>query len=300
MKSCSRLWSLLPILLLPAVVQAHPGAGLGNDLKGRIFFTDTGAGVWVVEKGGELKRVSDSAVHWMAVFAEGGKLDFGPKFEVFQPPVSGTTLILASDQPCAADSDGRLIFAGVGEGLSVHRRDKSAKESIVCDDARLKKVFPGATVVTGIAAAKDGSVYVLAADDASGAHAVVAIGSGSEVSLLAANFLGHVPAETKRDGQPGNPCRGIACDNRGGVAVAGTAHRCVVRIDRDGKARVVLRSSSPWSPTAVAFQGDDLLVLEYTDMPPGADQSDRSLWVPRVRRLAATGEVSLVAEVKRP
>ena len=45
--------------------------------------------------------------------------------------------------------------------------------------------------------------------------------------------------------------------------------------------------------------GGDLYVLEYTDTPLGTDGSDRTVWVPRVRKVATDGRVSVVAVVRR-
>ena len=42
---------------------AHPGSGIVVDRKGRVCFTDTGAGVWRVEEGGKLALVSSVAWH---------------------------------------------------------------------------------------------------------------------------------------------------------------------------------------------------------------------------------------------
>ena len=54
-------------LLLTAVVLAHPGSGIGIDRQGRIFFVDTGEGVWVVEADGRLRAHDGPAFHWMAI-----------------------------------------------------------------------------------------------------------------------------------------------------------------------------------------------------------------------------------------
>jgi hypothetical protein len=46
---------------------AHPGSGIVVDDRGRVFFTDTGRGVWRVDSGGKLTLISESAMHWMAI-----------------------------------------------------------------------------------------------------------------------------------------------------------------------------------------------------------------------------------------
>src|SRR4029079_7656502 len=49
----------------PAV--AHPGSGIAVDGRGRIFFIDTGAGVWRVDTDGSLHAQEGPAFHWMTL-----------------------------------------------------------------------------------------------------------------------------------------------------------------------------------------------------------------------------------------
>jgi hypothetical protein len=71
----------------------------------------------------------------------------------------------------------------------------------------------------------------------------------------------------------------------------------VVRIGTDGVATAVLRAEAPFSPTAVALRGSDLYTLEYLHLDH--EPRDRKEWVPRVRKLAADGTVSLVVAIDR-
>ena len=54
-------------LLLTAPALAHPGSGIGVDRQGRIFFVDTGEGVWVVETDGRVRAHDGPAFHWMTL-----------------------------------------------------------------------------------------------------------------------------------------------------------------------------------------------------------------------------------------
>src|SRR3712207_3751394 len=84
--------------LAPALLLGESGAGSGVCGARRNVFTGPGGGVWVVEKDGPPRRISDSAVHWMAVVSNGRAGDFGPKFEVIKPQGLEVSLVLASDQ----------------------------------------------------------------------------------------------------------------------------------------------------------------------------------------------------------
>jgi sugar lactone lactonase YvrE len=90
--------------------------------------------------------------------------------------------------------------------------------------------------------------------------------------------------------------RGLAVDGDGNVYVAATGCRVVVRIDRRATVTTVLRAESPWAPTAVALHDNTVYVLEYLHTPG----DDRRQWLPRVRKVDATGRVSTIAVVNRP
>jgi hypothetical protein len=92
--------------------------------------------------------------------------------------------------------------------------------------------------------------------------------------------------------------RGLAVAEDGTVFAAANGCRAVLRVGKDGAATTVLRADPPWSPTAVAVQGADLYVLEYLHTDE-EDEADRRVWVPRVRKLAANGDVTVVVAIDR-
>jgi len=98
------------------------------------------------------------------------------------------------------------------------------------------------------------------------------------------------------DHKPGNKLpylRGLAVLPDGVVFAAATSCHAVIRIDPKGDVRTVLKADRPWSPTGVAVHGDDLYVLEYTNANGPATEG----WRPRVRRVDASGHVSIIASV---
>src|SRR5262249_60253919 len=62
----------LAICLTAAPALAHPGAGIVVDRQGQVFFIDTGAGVWKIDRQGQLKKHPGDAFHWMAIDRRGG------------------------------------------------------------------------------------------------------------------------------------------------------------------------------------------------------------------------------------
>ena len=87
--------------------------------------------------------------------------------------------------------------------------------------------------------------------------------------------------------------RGIDITSDGTLYAAVNGCRCVVKITTEGKVETVLKSEKPWSPTGVAVRGGDVFVLEYTNPDKEKD------WVPRVRKLASNGKVSVLADPTR-
>ena len=47
--------------------RAHPGSGIVVDRTGKVYFMDTGFGVWKIDLHGKLTRVGGPRFHWMAI-----------------------------------------------------------------------------------------------------------------------------------------------------------------------------------------------------------------------------------------
>jgi len=85
---------------------------------------------------------------------------------------------------------------------------------------------------------------------------------------------------------------GLAVDAANNVYVTDAGNRRLLRIDREGKVAVLLRTDPPYAPNGVvAAPGGDLYVLEVGFTLP-------SSWSgPRVRRLSPNGKSTLLATV---
>jgi hypothetical protein len=88
--------------------------------------------------------------------------------------------------------------------------------------------------------------------------------------------------------------RGLDVARDGTIYVAASACGALLKISKDGKVSVALRSADSWSPTGVAVSGGDLYVLEYLYVAGGPKE-----WVPRVRKVSADGKATVVASVVR-
>jgi hypothetical protein len=88
--------------------------------------------------------------------------------------------------------------------------------------------------------------------------------------------------------------RGLAVTPDGTVYVAASGCGSVLKISSRGEISTILRTSSPWSPTAVAAEGGDVYVLEYLH----TESDNRREWLPRVRKISRGGAVVTLANTK--
>jgi hypothetical protein len=281
--------------LVAAGALAHPGSGIAVDEQGRVFFVDTGVGVWTVDGEGRLRRHEGPAFHWMAIDPRNGfgDTDF-PHMPTTDMRAAGRDpmLLLSSDYPVVVGADGALYFAEPrADGrLEIVRLSPSGERGLL---TTLPAASDGAPLrwLNGIAARDDGSIYY--AENA----AVRRIDPRGSVATVAASI--EVPAcERMPRWEPhlGPYLRGLDVAADGTVYVAATGCGAVLRISPGGETAPVLRASLPWAPTGVAVHGGDVYVLEYTHDASGEDRRD---WIPRVRKLTPDGSVVTVVVIER-
>jgi hypothetical protein len=273
-----------------ATAIAHPGSGIVIDRRGYVYFADTGRGVWSIDPGGRLARHDGPRFHWMAIEERerppGSRLPAIQGGEVVAVGVR-PTLLLSSDVPIAVGRDGALYYPELGpdQRLRIMRFTRSGAGSVWA-------FLPGVLRwVNGLAAGPDGSLYYT--ED----KAVRRIDRRGVVSTLAESVA--VPDCVGIPGtEPGSEpyLRGLAVGADGAVFVAASGCGAVLRITPRGRITTMLRTASPWSPTAVAASASGLYVLEYLHTAT----EDRQAWVPRVRKMLPNGTIVGIAAVVRP
>ena len=292
------LTSIVLCLLLGPSAAAHPGSGIVVDKEGQVFFTDTGQGVWQIDRQGKLTYLPASLFHWMAIDEAGyfaaSQKNFGEWFERVTPLSFKPALIMSSDFPLTINRDGNLYYADTRpRSARIVRRTPDGKESVLTAD----EAFKG---IAGIAAGPDGSIYITDASRAD-ANAIRKITMDGKISQFASPEMIRIGKDRAINPPPeaeASYCRGLAVDSQGIVYVAATGSRRVLKITPRGGVSTILQAPSPWSPTGVAVFSGEVYVLEWQDAPPSLLETRRA-WIPRVRKIGRDGKITTLATVSR-
>ncbi len=285
--------SLTLSILFGIVTSAHPGSGIVIDKDGQVYFTDTGKGIWKIDKQGKLTFIPASRFHWMAIdevgnFSESQK-SFGGYFERVTMKSAKPSLIMCSDFPFTVNLDGNIYYADTRHSApKIIRRTPNGKETVLVID----KIFE---FTSGICAGPDSSLYITEASNA-GANTVRKITKDGKISILA-TFVGKEGSDLPPGTVP-SYCRGLVVDSTGIVYVAATGSRSILKITPKGEVTTILQESTPWTPTGVALFHGEIYVLEWHDLAP-ALQEVREAWIPRVRKIGKDGKVSTLVTVSR-
>ncbi|HYV91531.1 MAG TPA: hypothetical protein VE978_07105 [Chitinophagales bacterium] len=289
------LFLLLLCILLVTRSSAHPGSGIVVDKYGQVFFTDTGQGVWKIDKQGKLTLIPASLFHSMTLdeygYFAGSQKSFGEWFERVTPQGSRPALIMCSDFPLTVNRDGNIYYADTRHSSArIVRRTPDGKESVLVSD----KIFE---YIAGIAAGPDGSLYI-AENSRTEANTIRKITMNGTVSIIA-TFIGNVSSKDLPSGTTSpSYCRGLAVDSLGFIYVAATGSRSILKITPGGMISTIIQAPSPWSPTGVAVFHGEVYILEWHDVAP-SDEEVRKAWIPRVRKIGRDGKIATLATVSR-
>jgi sugar lactone lactonase YvrE len=289
----SIFFSVILWLISATAASAHPGSGIAIDKQGNIYFTDTGKGVWKIDKDHKLTYIPASRFHWMTLdtagYFAGSPKSFGGYFERVTLQSNKPALIMCSDFPLVVGKDGNIYYADTRAGSAkIIRRTADGKETVLAAD----KIFQ---YVGGIAAGPDDSIYITEASDpaANTVRKITMNGAMSSIATYAGKSGKDLPVETVP-----SYCRGLAVDSTGTIYVAATGNRSILKITPQGKITTILQVPGPWTPTGVAIFHGEIYVLEWHDVI-AEKQEVRTAWLPRVRRIGQDGKLTTLASVSR-
>ena len=282
---------LTVVCLLPASASAHPGSGIVVDRSGNVYVVDMVSGVWKLDVRGSLSHMPGPGFHWMT-------LDADDRFATTRLP-SGSggdivrigahpTLLLGSDVPITLGSDGSLYYPTheTAVPLQIISLRPTGQTSILASTPAADGGGPMRDL-NGLAAGPDGSLYYTEN------RAIRRIGSDGRVSTIVHSLS--CSGRADGGGGPDPLLRGLDVDPTGIIYVAATGCRGVFKVTPGGHITVLPQLATAWSPTGVALFGSDLYVLEFEK----GDSDDRREMLPRIRRISADGETTVVAIVAR-
>ena len=275
---------LLTATLLVAVSSfAHPGAAIAVGANGRVYFVDTGAGVFAIDANGRLAREPGPAFHWFA---------FDPQRRFQKTPFpslpgaefrSAGAVVLSSDFPVAIGRDGKFYYPDPGERIRITAVDPSGARSVRATLPPIRQRGEPVTWLNGLTAGRDWSLYYTEQS------AIRKIDPRGRISTIVENVQVANCTAVPAIGPEMRPyLRGLAIAADGSIYVAASGCAAVLRVDAKGRVSTVLRSTPPWAPTDVAISGRDVYVLEYLHTLG----DDRSQWLPRVRKISSSGSVT--------
>jgi hypothetical protein len=282
------------LLALMGQAFAHPGASIHVSADGRVFFVDTGGGVFVVGRDGKLTRHPGPAFHWFALDeASGLAATRWPSIPGAEFTAVGRkpTVVLSSDFPVAVGHDGALYYPRP-EGETqwkVFRVAPSGERIVFATFPALKRSDGDLQYVNGLAAHGDALYF-------SHDRSLHRIDAKGRVTTLARDIV--VPGCIRIPGveaQTGPYLRGLDVAPNGTIFVAASGCGAVLMVSPKGEVKPVLRTQAPWSPTAVAVANGEVYVLEYLHTA----SDDRSEWIPRVRKITREGKIQVVVKTTR-
>jgi hypothetical protein len=278
------------------VAFAHPGASIHVAADGRVFFVDTGGGIFVVGRDGRLVRHPGPGYHWFAL-DDASRLAKTPWPSIpgadIQSVGNHPVLVVSSDFPVVVGRDGAMYYPKPEDDethFQLIRIAPDGARSVFARFPATKRANGQIGAVNGLTTASDGSIYF------SFDREVHRIDTRGHVSTIVDHV--EVPDCATIPGvesQVGPYLRGLAVAPNGTVFVAAAGCGAVLMVSPKGIVKPVLRATPPYSPTAVAVSKGEVYVLEYLH----TDSDERSEWIPRVRKITAKGTVETLVRKTR-
>jgi hypothetical protein len=270
---------------------AHPGSGISTDKKGNVFFLDTGSGVWKIDTAGHLTHLAGPRYHWMALDEDNRyaktRMPSGSDGDIVKLG-SNPTVLVSSDYPIAIGQDGNFYYPTPTSGtVRIMRIFPSGASSVF---ATLPRSVSGGRIewINGLTVGPNNSLYY--SED----NAIRRIDSNGIVSLVARDFgAPATPPIPGIEASSGPYLRGLFVNSDGVIYVAASGSARVIKLSPSGTKTPLAQTSAPWSPTAVTAYGSNVYSVEFTH----DNGDDRTVWMPRVRKIAPDGNSSIVASV---
>jgi hypothetical protein len=279
-------------------VCAHPASGIIVDRQGNVYFIYSRKGVVKISAEGKtsiIHEIKDG--HWICLDEAGAFSKTQPTFfeRITAEGIKPAIIYAGGGSPITMGRDGNFYYCGgmsgdLNPGAKSLIRESPAHElksvSAGLEDT-LNKLDDG---ITGLAVSPDGSLYLACW------NAIIKVDENGKVRVVRQPMIirdcDEDPADHNEMNRGKPLLRGIAVDPKGIIYAAATSCHCLVKITPEGKLYTVLKSERPWTPTGVALHDGNIYLLEYTN----ANGPFTEGWLPRVRKVDAKGNISILAD----
>ena len=299
-------------LLSADEAQAHPASGIVVDRKGQVYFSDLET-VWKIDTQGRLtvfrEGVRGRHVHELSIDERdniyGADISYQPATKAWisdvwkmTPEAEFNYLLEPTTSPPRGmsiwrDREGNMFLMDQNNHLKQQtlllRRTPDGNVTTFAGSAYGHADGKGTQArfgsIGGMAFGADGSLYLT---DGTAVRRVTTDGSVTTIA-------GDLNFKTREDkpslfGGAYGSLAGLTVDANGDVYVADAGNRRLLKVNRDGKVEVALRTDPPYFPNGVfATPANDLYVLEVGFTLPGTWSG------PRVRKITREGKNSIIA-----
>ena len=314
------LFSIIAVVsfcwLLPANGLAHPATGIVVDRTGNVYFSDLET-IWKLSTDGKLTVFREGQrgrhIHELAIDDQdniyGADVSYNPATKgwpsnVWRMTPDGklTYLLEATENPPRAmsiwrDREGNMFWVDQNnhtktQTLLLKRTPAGVVATLAGSSyghADGKGMSAKFSSVGGMAFGPDGSIYL---SDGAFVRRVEMDGTVTTVGS-GLNFRESADQPRFLTDSAGS-LTGLSVAADGTVYVADSGNRRLLKISRDGKAEVILRTEPPFFPNGVAAVNGNVYVLEVGFTLPNISSG------PRVRKIAPDGKQTILAIVGEP
>ena len=251
--------------------QAHPGVGIVRDSRGQVFYTDL-ANIWQLAPDGtksiavsnvhshELSIDTEDNLYGEHLWYEGEKTGKWGHYVWKRTPAGRVEKMIPAregflnEYGFVRDKAGNVYWADreTKGGATIRKRTPDGMVRTVIHSGAFRDIG-------FMASSPDGTLYLNDRSD------LIRIGADGRRDVMAKRLSGDSFSRSQR-----HEVQGICALDTGDVWVAVYERREVKRISRDGKVRVVARSTAPFRPTGVLATTDGHLWILEESMPSKA------------------------------
>ena len=274
------------LLFVNISLQAHPGWGIAVDSKGNIYFPDitrNGGSIFRLDKDGKLQTLL-THIHAHSVHLDNQNNLYTAHGEevhyMIRRTPDGQVDTLIKSKSIDQFFGGNSIWSphyGIVYGLKKHKKLAAIQRDKTMFVSDHEFIWNQA-----IYADKEGNIY--APDIGIDNGILVRIDPNGCADIIARDLISTLSRPRDRHN---DVLLGMAKGPDGKMYIAELAGQRIIQINDDGTHNTFYKSAGNWFPTAIAFDGNEAVVMEYR-------HSSEGMKGPRIIRINSKGRATLL------